>query len=213
MPESKQRTYINLKLAVLGLPVVASAINPEFQEMTSALLLRHQETARLLSDYMNPPDQRIQNFLDDYLRETFVSVRLPRRAFVLDRYGLARTMSLPPDKDEFVSEYAHSYRVRQGVLHNPRSDRRTTSGIFHVAEGGLPVPDDKLAVPKAVVAEILRRALTPPRELLRLPFTSTQEEQAECFVSLLLRPTVCPAFRGSPKKKQWKSVFSRPGAW
>ena len=27
--------------------------------------------------------------------------------------------------------------MKQGVLHNPKSDRRTTQGIFHVAEGGL----------------------------------------------------------------------------
>jgi hypothetical protein len=109
---------------------------------------------------------------------------------VLDRYGLARTLSLPPDRDEFVSEYASSYRVRNGVLHNPKADRRTTAGIFHIAEGGLPIPDDKVAVPKAVFGAMLQRALQPPRELLRLPFTSTQEKQAECFVSLLLRPVV-----------------------
>jgi hypothetical protein len=37
------------------------------------------------------------------------------------------------------------------VLHNPKSDRRTTQGIFHVTEGGLPIPDDKLGVPKGHV--------------------------------------------------------------
>ena len=30
--------------------------------------------------------------------------------------------------------------MKQGVLHNPRSDRRTTQGIFHIVEGGLPIP-------------------------------------------------------------------------
>ena len=51
----------------------------------------------------------------------------------------------------------------QGVLHNPRSDRRTTQGIFHIAEGGLPVPADKIAVPKRTFAALLAAAL------LRLP--------------------------------------------
>ena len=32
----------------------------------------------------------------------------------------------------------------------------------------------------------------PPPELLRLPFTASQPEPAECFVSLLLRPLVVP---------------------
>ena len=92
----------------------------------------------------------------------------------------------------FISDIVSSYRVKQGVLHNPRSDRRTTQGIFHVTEGGLPIPDDKLGVPKAIFAKMLALALNPPRELMRLPFTATQPQPAECFVSLLLRPLVCP---------------------
>ncbi len=53
--------------------------------------------------------------------------------------------------EEFLS-IAHdllaSYRVKQGILHNPANDRRTTKGSFHIAEGGLPIPGDKKAVPK-----------------------------------------------------------------
>ncbi len=47
------------------------------------------------------------------------------------------------------------------MLHNPNSDRRTTQGIFHVAEGGLPIPDDKIGVPKAVFGKMLSLALEP----------------------------------------------------
>ena len=74
-----------------------------------------------------------------------------------DGQGMARLLSLPVDRDEFSSEIINSYRVKQGVLHNPKSDRRTTQGIFHVSEGGLPVPNDKVAVPKAVPDEIKQR--------------------------------------------------------
>jgi len=73
--------------------------------------------------------------------------------------GLARALSLPPSRDEHHSSILTSYRVRQGVLHNPRSDRRTTQGIFHVAEGGLPIPDDKKAVPTVVFARLARARL------------------------------------------------------
>ena len=50
---------------------------------------------------------------------------------------MARVLSLPVTADSFSSPYLDSYRLPQGVLHNPRSDRRTTQGLFHIAEGGL----------------------------------------------------------------------------
>ena len=203
--------YINLKLAYLGCPTFQTEDRSEFDEMATALLSYHQETQRLLSDYRCPADQRIQDFLDDYLNDAGGAASLPTRTFVLDRYGLARALSLPPNKNEFVSDIVHSYRVKQGVLHNPKSDRRTTEGIFHVADGGLPVPDDKKTVPKAVFGALLKRALEPPKELMRLPFTSAQERQAECFVSLLLRPVVCPEVAGFTPEKTFETRFFVPG--
>ena len=210
-PEKKLLQYINLKLASLGCATVASATDNEFEELAAALLLHHRETDRLLADYLCPADQRLQDFLDAYLRDTGILPKLPGQTFVLDRHGLARALSLPPDRDLFVSDIVSSYRVRQGVLHNPKSDRRTTKGIFHIAEGGLSVPDDKRAVPKNVFARMLGFALTPPHELMRLPFTSSQEEQAECFVSLLLRPLVCPAVSGYTAEKSMEIRFFVPG--
>jgi phosphoenolpyruvate carboxykinase (diphosphate) len=147
-PDRKLLEYINLKLATLGCPTVASGTDQEFQDMAQALLLHHRETDRLLADYLCPADQRIQDFLDDYLADTGLRPKLPGLTFVLDHHGLARALSLPPNRDFFVSDMVSSYRVKQGVLHNPKSDRRTTQGIFHVTEGGLPIPADKRAVPK-----------------------------------------------------------------
>jgi len=86
--------------------------------------------------------------------------------------------------------------VRQGVLHNPGKDRRTTEGVFHIAEGGLPIPWDKKAVPAATFAALLRAALDAPDDLLRLPFTANQPEGAHLWVSLLLRPLVSPEVAG-----------------
>jgi phosphoenolpyruvate carboxykinase (diphosphate) len=210
-PDKKLLQYINLKLASLGCPTVAGETDTEFQELAAALLLHHRETDRLLADYLCPADQRIQSFLDEYLGDAGAAVKLPGQTFVLDRHGLARALSLPPDRDFFISDIASSYRVRQGVLHNPKSDRRTTQGIFHIAEGGFPVPDDKRAAPKAVFAQMLRLAFAPPREMLRLPFTSGQREQAECFVTLLLRPIVCPDVPGFTAEKTMEIRFFAPG--
>lgn len=213
-PPSAQRLKlaqcINLKLAALGCPTVDSAMDMDFQDMAAALLARHRETERLLAHYLCPADRRIQDFLYDYLQGAPLA-KLPSRTFVLERHGMARSLSLPATQNEFRSDIINSYRVKQGVLHNPKSDRRTTQGIFHVAEGGLPVPDDKIGVPKHVFGRMLQLAFTPPRELLRLPFTAGQSEQAECFVSLLLRPPVCPEVPGFTSEKTMEIRFFAPG--
>ncbi len=186
--------YINLKLGALGQPMNSHVMDASFLDITRPLLRNHLEKNRVLSDYLCPVDKRIQTFLDSYLSDSGVPVaRFPSSTFVLDRPGLARLLSLPPDSDQFTSRYLHSYRVRQGVLHNPVNDRRTTQGVFHIAEGGLPIPDDKIGVPKAVFARIWAAAFRPPADLLTFPFTANQPDQARTFVSLLLRPVVVPA--------------------
>ena len=92
------------------------------------------------------------------------AAQLPANTFLLDRPGLARVMSLPLSGDTFASPYLQSYRLPQGILHNPKSDRRTTQGIFHIVEGGLPVPADKLAVPEArLLRRCWRRRCSRPR--------------------------------------------------
>jgi hypothetical protein len=208
--DSKLIQYINLKLAALGCPTCENGDSSQFEEM-SALLAHQREINRLLANYLCPADNRIQTFLYDFLEDAPLA-KLPTRTFVLDRYGLARALSLPPVRDSFASDIVNSYRVKQGVLHNPKSDRRTTEGIFHVAEGGLPIPADKVSVPKRVAARLLQLAFAPPAELLRLPFTSAQEKQAECFVSLLLRPIVSPEVPGFSPEKSMELRFLVPGS-
>lgn len=203
-------SFINVKLALLGCQPVRGDDDAEASDLVSAFAAQYQEKERLLGQYLCPADQRIQTFLYDYLQDAPVP-RLPVRTFTLDRPGLARVLSLPVDRDEFSSDIITSFRVRQGVLHNPKSDRRTTAGIFHVTEGGLPIPDDKLGVPKLTFAKMLALALQPPRELMRLPFTATQEQPAECFVSLLLRPIVCPEVPGVIPQKTMEVRFFVPG--
>src|SRR5215471_13472290 len=169
--------YINVKLGLLGLPPVINQAVDGLNEIVSSLISQYREKERLLSNHLCPVDQRIQNFLYDYLQDIPVA-RLPLKTLVLDRPGMARMLSLPVDRDEFSSSLLSSYRVKQGVLHNPRSDRRTTQGVFHISEGGLRIPADKQGVPKLAFGRMLAHALNPPRELMRLPFTSTQTNPA-----------------------------------
>jgi len=194
MPDLTQ--YLSLKLAALGQPT-AGAGSP-LLETVGPLLRSHRQKDQLLGQYLCPADLRIQTLLDAYLHGA--APPLPADTFILDRPGLARLMSLPPNEHTFSSPYLRSYRVKQGVLHNPASDRRTTQGVFHIAEGGFPVPADKQAVPVQAFAAILKAAFDPPPEVMTLPYTAGQPEQARLFVSLLLRPRVCPATGTEPEK-------------
>ena len=210
--------YINLKLAANGLPIAHSAGGTELVQLAAGLMTNFREKTRLLYNHRCPVDARIEAFLNRHcadvlaVSESTEPLRVPGRALVLDRHGLAREMSLPADGDEFESELLHSYRLRNGVLHNPRSDRRTTVGTFHVAEGGLPIAADKRAVPKAVYVELFKHAMNPPRDLLKLPFTANQNEQAHYWASLLLRPIVCPEVPGYCNRQTMEVRFFAPGS-
>jgi hypothetical protein len=178
------------------------------------LIENYKEKNRLLSTYLCPVDQRIQNFLNKYLEDLQLDSipELPKDTLILDRYGLARELSVPPDTNEFVTDTISSYRVKQGVLNNPKNDRRTTKGSFHVAEGGLPIPFDKKAVPKQTFAILFEKALNEaPEEIKVLPFTSTQKEKANVFLSLLLRPIVVPEVDGYTERKTMEVRFFAPG--
>ncbi|MBX3179496.1 MAG: hypothetical protein KF886_19240 [Candidatus Hydrogenedentes bacterium] len=205
--------YISLKLAAQGLPTYAGA-GEEFLDLTGDLVRSYREKSRLLSGHLCPVDQRIQDFLDDYLAgESFHQPpRLPGSTFVLDRPGLARELSLPVEGDHVRTELLESYRLQQGVLHNPRSDRRTTKGVFHVAAGGLPVPLDKKETPRRTFGNLLIAALDPPAEMLELPFLAGQPEPARTLVSLLLRPLVAPEVPGHAPAKRMETRFFAPGS-
>lgn len=206
--------YLNLKLREIGQPGVPTdtTATDGLAPLVDHFLALSREKDRALARHLCPVDQRIQNFLYDHLEDHGDVPRLPGTTLVLDRPGLARVLSLPPGADRHTSDILSSFRVRQGVLHNPKSDRRTTQGIFHIADFGLPVPDDKKAVPGAVFAQLLKRAVTPPPEFLHLPFTAQAAKPAECFVSLHLRPIVCPAVPGFTPQRAMETRFFIPGS-
>lgn len=202
--------YINLKLAAMGLPYFEGTDN---EEITAAwdLIEQYKEKDRLLSTHLSAADQRIQNFLEKYFGGSDKISRLPTNTLELDKYGLARVLSIPPDSDKFETDIVKSYRIKQGVVHNPKNDRRTTVGSFHIVEGGLPVPFDKISVSKEAFAGILKAALNPPADLMQLPYTSTQDKKAETFVTLHLRPQVCPEVPGYIDEKALELRFFAPG--
>ncbi len=205
--------YVNLKLTSIGEPVFGDLSDSDFFGLSKSLLESYQEKSRLLANYLPPCDQRIQDFIGNYFAELDLEEmpHLPNKTLILDRHGVARTLSLPAKGDHFSSAIIDSYRIYQGVLHNPKNDRRTTQGVFHVAEGGLPIPNDKKAVPLLAAARLLKKALNSPEEQTVLPYLANEDEQAKAWVSLLLRPVVLPEVDGFCSQKTMEVRFFAPG--
>jgi len=212
MPTLDLNAAINLRLELLNLPRVHSDESEATAQLVYPLLARQREMSRRLADRLSPVDKRIESFLQSYLGLDDSTAILPRRTFVLDQPGLARQMSLPANSDSVVTPLLTSYRLHNGILHNPKNDKRTTAGVFHIAEGGLPIPDDKLAVPRDVFATMLRLAFTAPDELTQLPYTADEATPAHCWLSILLRPLVCPAVQGFTNEKSLEVRFFAPAS-
>ncbi|MDO5737122.1 MAG: hypothetical protein Q4P15_11680 [Propionibacteriaceae bacterium] len=202
---------INLRLGLLGLPIPEEARHSAGSLLVEPILARQRELERRLSHKLPAVDSRIQAFLDAYLDGTGTAPKLPKQTFVLDQPGLARSLSLPMDGDTFASEHLTSYRLVNGVLHNPTNDRRTTKGVFHIAEGGLPIQDDKIAVPREVFGRIMEAAFQPPTDAMVLPYGSGQPDPPKCWASLQLRPVVVPAVPGFTRERTLEVRFFAPG--
>jgi hypothetical protein len=216
-PEEQRRlrSYIAFQLAAAGLSAPESTAKEDLMTSFSSEIFESlKQKNRLLREHRAPVDGRIESFLNEYFASEIgeAPLRLPSQSLVLDRHGMARELSLPADGDSFENELVKSYRCTNGVLNNPRHDRRTTAGTFHVVQGGLPIPGDKRAVPKNVFVNLFRAAMNPPESLAVLPYLSQSGKKASTWVSLLLRPLVCPEVRGYCDKKSLEVRFFAPGS-
>ena len=157
--------YINLKLAALGLPVSRSAAGSDFLEIAGPLLRNYYQKDRQLGNWLCASDSRIQDFLDGYLGDVCPNgaTRLPANTFVLDREGMGRVLSLPVT----VIPSRRRIWIRTGCRRACCTIRAATAGprkgLFHIAEGGFPVPADKAAVPKQAFAALVERGAASAR--------------------------------------------------
>lgn len=198
--------YLNLRLSLLGEP---TTLDDEEMGIAHNIINNIQARKRFSKTELSPVDTRIQNYINDLIGADKVS--LPATSYSLDIYGMARELSLPPDAKEYKTPYVNSVRIKQGVLHNPKNDRRTTKGVFHIVEGDIPVPFDKKAVPVAIFEKMLHHSFNDvPDELMRIPFTSKLSKPAHAFTSLLLRPLVVPSIPGFTSAKSLEIRFFAP---
>lgn len=212
-----QIKYINFKLAAQGLPVYRSENTSKdssayFIDLFDGIIKDYQEKARLMSIHEIGIHKRINRFFSEYLEVSEDTIKVVDNTFTLDHYGLARVLSLPPDSNKYANEYVSSYRIKQGILNNPKNDRRTTEGSFHIVEGGLSIPYDKKAVPKGTFLKLYKEAVNPPEAMMELPFTANQAEKAKTFVSLLIKPIVSPEVPGVVSEKTMEILLTAPGS-
>ncbi len=205
------RQYIYMQMAATDLVLDDDAKMKV--ELPEGLLANLEEKNRLLTQLKAPIDQRIEAFLAEHFADLNLPtpLTLPTQTLVLDHHGLARQLSLPDGGNRFENEMLTSVRVENGIVNNPRADRRTTQGTFHVTDGGLPIAGDKRVVPKDVFARLFEKALQPPDGIMELPFTQGTAQPARTFVSLLVRPLVCPPVPGYCEKKTMEIRFFAPG--
>jgi hypothetical protein len=214
LPGNGEIEKIKLQLLLLGFPVenlsdyVEGIVEPVITQILSPM--------GELRGTKCKADERIMAFCRRYLADVkdFDPARplLPDSDFICDRHGVARLLSLPEKADEFHCEYVDSYRTCNGILHNPSTDKRTTKDVFHVVEGGCPVPSNKKEVPKIAFANMLWLAFHPDDGLLTLPFTAGQSKPAKVFVSNYMRPMVCPKVEGLQDEKRMEIRFFIPGS-
>ncbi len=215
--DDDQIKYINFKLAAQGLPVYRSENTSKdssayFIDLFDGIIKDYQEKARLMSIHEIGIHKRINRFFSEYLEVSEDTIKVVDNTFTLDHYGLARVLSLPPDSNIYANEYVSSYRIKQGILNNPKNDRRTTEGSFHIVEGGLSIPYDKKAVPKGTFLKLYKEAVNPPEAMMELPFTANQAEKAKTFVSLLIKPIVSPEVPGVISEKTMEILLTAPGS-
>ena len=88
--------HICMQLATLGYHCQMD-IDSSYMSVAESILKNYNQHRRLLADYRCPADQRIQDFLNAYLKRNGIetSINLPGKTFSLLQPGLACEMSLP----------------------------------------------------------------------------------------------------------------------
>ena len=206
-----------LKLAAMGAQIPAQLGDQDALHLAGDLFARYREQSRLLSEHLCPADRRIQQYIDRLVAAAGSTerVRLPADTLILDRYGLARELSLPLDGDVWHNELVSSYRARQRRAAQPRErpphHRRGSSTSPRAACRSRRTRWPCRSPPSLRL--LRRRACARRRAAAAAVHRRLARAGARRFVSLLLRPLVCPAVPGVTPEKRWRSASSRPAAW
>ena len=195
---------IEAKLKCLGFNVGDQNSTSVNSTLVDEILSYRQKSTKHLS----PIESRVQSFINKYFEGE--EINLPNKTLFLDQTGLARESSLPKGEDFYKSEDVTSYRLPNGVLNNPKKDRRTTKGTFHIADAGLPITHDKKVVPLETYGKLLKSAFNPPESYMTLPFTANLDPAPKMWAGLMLRPLVKPKLSSLVTEKSMEVLFLTP---
>ena len=96
-----------MQLDVLGQPIFGCRSEYPLLQASQTMMARYRAKDKLQDNLQSPVDQRIQIWLNSYLGDKVP--RLPSQTFELSQHGIARSLSLPPNGDEFHSSIISSY--------------------------------------------------------------------------------------------------------
>ncbi|KAH0570369.1 hypothetical protein SS50377_28350 [Spironucleus salmonicida] len=212
--------YINLKLLTLGQKPIISGesviMTPggSKQRIEVSVAQIAQDLIQQLKaspERMAPVDERITSFLTKEFPKASLKLPAGGETFSIDRAGVAFELSTPHDSQYYSADGNLNIRIPQGLLSNPKSDKRSTVGTFHVGESSTSIPFDKLAVPKHTVEFMLKSALNPPKKSLELPFTASlpESDRTHCWTSVYCCPPVIPGIGSQSKAYTQKHMDVR----
>ncbi len=163
--------YINLKLSALGEPTSRATADPAFLEITRPLLRNHYQEGRnpRVALFVRCRRHAFEAFLLDAYLADIVSIRaegliLPSKTFVLDRPGLARTMSLPPAKTRLLRPICTRTAPNKAPCIIPQATAAQHRAFF--------------ISPKAACQFLMIRSLCPSKRLL--PFCPLRSGPERC---------------------------------
>lgn len=197
-------------------------------EIAAPLIQSMRANQQLIKDSYPPVDRRLQ----DFINKTFPTSLLPAgctdqlklpsplRTFQIDKANVAFELACPFNANYYQAPNGdQNYRIPQGLLANPSSDKRSTVGTFHVCQGGAKISGDKLEVPLKTTVYMLAKALNPPKEDLELPFTANanKDSKAYCWTSVYLNPPAIPGLSNEANQPHVKKLievrYFAPGAY
>ena len=208
--------YINLKLAALGQPTSTATADPEFLEIAGPLLRNYYQKDQLARRPALPRGRAhpgLPRFLSS--RRLRRRPRLPSHTFVAGppRHG-PRDVAAARRRFDFLALSEFLPRAAGRAAQSAAATAAPPGHFPHRRRRLARFPPTRSPCPKQAFARAAgRRARIRRTICCALPFTADQDEQARCFVSLLLRPLVCPAAGGDPRRRRWRSASSRPAAW
>ena len=86
-------------------------------------------------------------------------------------------------------------------------------GVFHIAEGGLPIPADKIAVPKQVFAALARGRATAAGRVIDPAVIARRRSPQAVLRFAAAAAAGLSRDAGRTRQRPWRSASSRRAAW